>query len=136
MPQLDKVTFYLQYSCMIYAFLIFHYFIKHTVLRTIFITLKLRELFYRSLEWFQALGYFLCNILFLETFKIFFLYFKKYNLIISYFFSLFFYKETERILFLETLFFKDSFSYFFKKIFYFKLVSNLSDKLVLKSKVS
>lgn len=56
MPQLDKVTFYVQYSSMIWFFLFFHYIIKQTLIKTIYVTLKLRELFVACLDQVEGIS--------------------------------------------------------------------------------
>jgi len=115
MPQLDKVTFYLQYSSMIWSYLLFHYAIKQTVFRTIFISLRVRELFAEDFYMMNGLSkYTYYNSIhencatFIEAFNLCILFTSNY-------FNIFNVGFNNKVFNFEKDFFKDSYIYVLKK---------------------
>lgn len=123
MPQLDKVTFYLQYTSMIWAFLFFHYVIKQTLVKTIFITLKIRELFALSFLYIQRLSIFLSRYTKTELWDSNLTYLESYFFIVTYFKYIFFNNLKKDLFFIENKFFSPVFAYV-------QVKSNLFNKII------
>ena len=134
MPQLDKVTFYLQYSSMIFTFLFFHYFIKHTVFRTIFLTFTIRELFFNCLNWFQEIADLFLKSALTEIFTTILESTTQYRAVASCLLFESSFGVKKNILYLENLFFKDVFFYIIKKRTSLKNIESVSDFLIVKNK--
>lgn len=124
MPQLDKVTFYLQYSSMIWSYLLFHYAIKQTVFRTIFMSLKVREYFGEQFFLMNGLSKyaFFSNInencsTFIEAFNL-------CSLSVSFFFNNFNSEINNKVFNYEKLYFKESYLYVLKKNLKLSLVAS------------